>query len=331
MKKNIIIAGYGFSGSSAIIDFLSDYDCFTGFYLSYPSETKVISGALLRELERMIVENNIILLNKFDLFAMISGGMIGLEESINKVIITKLLNLKLNKKKSKIISKMIIESEPEQTIVGQRKNKNHTDITLEILDECYSRLDLPEEFSADEVRYIYLNFVLKLIENRNETSQKLIIFNNDAHIYNRDSALNISNFFKYLVFRNPLDQYYTILSVNGMSELKPLNRTKMLLRFTIGYISKSLKTIRELMINPSIHLIGFEEFLNNNLFRESILKGLKCNNQSKVRSHFRLDYSLSNIGVYKGHLSPVEVTVIFLCCYPIYKLLSRLSNPQINL
>jgi hypothetical protein len=264
--------------------------------------------------------------NKFDLFLLLTGGAIEIEESLNKGVITKILDDKLNKVKPEENMKVLRQIAVNEKHGLDRKNKNHINVSLETLNFVYSFIHEPQDFDFESLERIYLKFISSLIKHRNETSDKSIIFNNDAHIYNNDTIMDITTFHKILVFRNPLDQYSRRKTISYNFKVGFMRRIWRFMSYTRHYVTNSTRTIKLIKRDSNINLINYEFFILNDFGRASILKKLGCNDEHKMTSNFNVNYSISNIGVYKNNLNIIEMVVLFIFCYPFFMLLRNSSQ-----
>jgi len=220
-----------------------------------------------------------------------------MEKALNTNLLNELFENKINIKRSAKNIKSITNISRNEITGLDRKNKNQTDLTCYILESAFSGVSDARVFNINEIGKIYQIFVNQLLESANKLSGKKIIFNNDVHIYNNDSSIDIGDFHKFLVFRNPLDQLSTQLTIYFNDDIIGHKRLIFITRFIIRYNLNFFSTIRAIINDKSVNLINYELFLKKKSLRDNILEKISCLGSEKIKSTFNLEYSKSNIRV----------------------------------
>ena len=299
----LIIVGYGWSGSSAIIDYLYDKGLVCGFFMEYPGEAKILSNRIPLYLKELNNKFNVSDYNIYDFVALISAGRYG-------------MNLALNRK----YHEEFFKNKPNY--FGNQINIEES-ILIDIIRNSVGE----KEITVNEVVKSY-NLIVDGLLNELETNQsKLVVFNNDAHIYRNDSFYDLTGIHKIIVFRNPLDQFTDRYIFSPGQNTSP-NRTRNLFRFILVHNIKLLITIYKTLIDDKLRLISFERFLFDENERERLFQSLNqasvANVESERIKRFEVEKSKKNVGLYKTRLTLLEVTLIYVFAWPLYKFVSKL-------
>lgn len=317
--NNIIVVGFGSSGSSAIIDYLYDLGCFKGFGMDYPSETRILNQSFVNTLENLFSLKNDLILNKNDFLALMSGGRFGLIGNPNSNLIKSILikNSKMNKRSTKVINYINSIKEKEKIVLKDSKillelNRHEWDKHL----KSFSNLKI---YRPEEVKKSCINIISNMIRIMNEDKMK-IIFNNDAHIWNSDSYYTLDSFLNLLVFRNPLDQYARKLNFTDFEEERIFKRIKSLLGFIKYYNISLIASLFKALKKSNLILVHYDQFILNENYRNQLVKIVlgKTKPSPKPEKIFNLDYSLTNIKLPRKKLRLEQVILIAFFCYPIY-------------
>lgn len=286
----IIVAGFGWSGSSAIIDFLFDLGSFEGFGREYPGETKILNKVIVDDLESFFEKKLINKIKINDFLALMSGGHFGLEDNINeKILLTKIDLYEKNK--------IIFEADLSFWIY----------ISLKFKDLVITKI---EDIKIEYIR------IIKIVFDYLSHKEKICIFNNDVHIHNNDSHLDLRFFNKILVFRNPLDQYS---EKKEKSMRFKSNRFKLIIH-VLHYNKSLVNSLMKKKKDNNLKIVNFENFILKKKYREDLLKTIdyiKYNHQER-NNYFNPSKSINNIRIPREELNLFEKLIISISCYPIY-------------
>lgn len=317
--EKIIIAGFGYSGSSAIVDYLYDCTNVTGFYMDYPSETNILNKKIVDDYIDFIENRKIQSLNIYDIAMLVSGGSTGYLKAINFELNSLFISNHLSTIYDKRMLRIISEMELNEYYV-RRENPNIINLTEEILDSIVKQHYPDEQIDVNKFKQNYIRFVELLLQSHSLFSSKTIIFNNDTHIWKKDSYFDVGYLGSILVFRNPLDQYARNLDMFDLYHLTLYRRLKFLIKFLFNYNYEILvATIYSKKNN--YFFISFEDFLLKENIRESIIKKLNLIKYTKSSSKvFDINYSLKGINSYKNILPYYEIILIRILSCIFYRL-----------
>lgn len=299
-KSNFfIVAGMGWSGSSALIDWLYDQKMIIGFKNDYPSETKYIQNFYYEYLSNIFNDKKYIQINFYDISSILTGGMVGLQDAIN----------------STELSKMFSQI---------KKNKN----AIEILDKSWSMV-LKSIFKEKKIitfkdfksfMEFYKDLILKIIFKKNHITKKYVLFNNDSHLYNSDHIIDISSSINIVVYRNPLDQY-----VDQKSAKKIQGFCKTILFLLKFLLTNSIRTVK-ILTKKSIYLkiINFEKFVTDDSYRNNIFNQIFNEKPSIFNySRFSPEKSVKNIFIHRKRLHFYERYIIIAVLFFPYFLIKK--------
>lgn len=299
----LIIVGYGWSGSSAIIDYLYDKGLICGFYMDYPGETKILNYAGPVYFKMLNVKHSVIHFNMYDFVVLISGGRYGLEKSLNKYY-----HKKFFRDNPRYVGDLLNIEEP---------------VLVEIIKNSIG----VKEIGFHDVIENYNLIVDALLNKLESIETRIVTFNNDAHIYRNDSYYDLTDIHKILVYRNPLDQFTDRYIYSPAENTKPYRKIN-LVRFILIHNIKLIVSIYKTLTDKKLKLISFERFLFDENEREKLFDSFYptviSNDFKRRENRFFLEKSRGNIGLYKTRLTLVEITLIYLFSWPLYKLVSVL-------
>lgn len=304
---SLIIAGLGWSGSSAVIDFLFDQGIVRGFYIDYPDETTILHSTVINILLDLHTKYGVNDYNAYDFAFLMSGGRYGLDKARNKEYFSdNIINI-IRKNK-----KILLE---EQFLVNVIKS--------EFQDEY---------IKFHEIKVKYIAVVKKLCLDLETSNDKIILFNNDAHAYNNDSFFELNDYLKIIVYRNPLDQFTDRVILRKYKNYH-LKRTRVLLAFAIVNNVRLIKSFIFSIIDKNTMYFTFEQFLDDPTFSVKIIKFIskKQNLQETKVSKRRFDKERSkgNINIHKGELSLYETLILNIFALPVYKIIFWINSRRL--
>lgn len=320
--KKIIVAGYGSSGSSAVIDFLYDSGLIKGFWMEYPSESRVLNHSLVLKFKRLLILNSINKIKVADLVFIISGGRVFKGLVSEPALMNDVLgNLSSIVRDDLYYSRINEISKHEHIVI--RDSKNHFDLLTEKdISKLLSRQLKVSEININELEKYYCIILKILIEGFEKKTGNYLLFNNDAHLYNNDSLMDLSSFIKILVFRNPLDMYTRKQFIHGYNNLNPIKKIKRILFFSYSFNKKMVKSLINKKKNGYI-LIQFEDFLTNERTRNRLIEHIGMEyNCNVINQKFKIDYSLMQIGVSRSGLDFFSKIFLSLTSIPAYLIVS---------
>lgn len=305
----LIIAGYGWSGSGAIVDFLFDREIVCGFYRDYPNETKVLSKDILDYLILLNKRYGVEKYNAYDLLVLITGGNFGYEYALNNSFHNSFFNNKDGFNGSGVF----------------RKNRKSI-INQTFLNDVSENLVGDGEFGIDKLTHFYKLLMNSIVNELEETQQRVILFNNDVHLYNNDSYFDFRDYHKILVYRNPLDQFVDKEVITRELKKYSFERFCSLFKFVLSYNVKVLLTIIRILRDKNIVLISFERFVRDEDTRDNLVHLFNKKVEPYHVNRFDTNTSIKNIGIYKRKLSIAEVVLIYVMAYPAYLFTQSLKS-----
>lgn len=315
MQKKIIISGLGWSGSSAIIDYLFDKGCVTGFMSKYPEETRIINRRLLDRFLKKLPKRKTTEYNKYDILALITKGNFGLKESLNQKKIESTLDDLFHSHKYVVKDSYF-----------KKKSDNFSEINFDIdfLLNSIEKFLVTGDYSRENFKRTYIKSVENMISHINISSGKSILFNNDVNLWKKSTYFNINNYSKFIVFRNPLDQFSE--GINLKYNYSGIKKIIIMFKFALFFSVVSIKiTLLKYIFKCELNIISFEDFLNDVSLREKIIKIIDCQSLNYYENRFKLEESLTNISNPQKRLTFLQKTFILLTTMPFYLLLNLIK------
>ena len=314
MFKIAHISGLGWSGSSALVDFLFDQSIITGIKSEYPSETSLFDG--FGSLIDFYSKKGYVPLNRITLNSILSGGDV-----------------------DSLISKEFIKSDEYNKYLSSssKVNKNLGGIFF-LSDEkiLVASESLQHDSQSNKKKSIklYFKFLYSLAELTNLTTQKVVVFDNDPHIQSPVTKMLPRESIKILIVRNPGDQISHMISETNIDFSKPTQRLKKTLRASIllslRLIYLSFKSFR-IRFSEDTLIILFEDFVNSSELRKQLLTLFVDTNISLNTVRFNPESSAKGIGISKLKLNYLEKLFIAILCNPPYTFLAYWNNIIFNI
>lgn len=334
-NNKVIISGLGWSGSGALLDYLMDAKCIKGFWMEYPSETHFLNSSILMDIKKAYFTGELKPFSKADFIYLISAGKYEInglnnKQKINQILDFRLIKrLKVRKKYNQKALSYIFEKEPAiSKFVSHREHKNDVKIDYETLFEAVDINCQSESIGINQIIKSYYKTILYLADKFYEVlPKKKIVFNNDAHLYNDDSLLNMDNFIKFVVIRNPIFIYSNRLYVRYDYNMGFIKRFKYLLSYAKDLNIQLIRLIFKFR-RENINIISFEKFTKDNNERLRVLEKIGCRAKFDNMVYYNNSYSISNLKFNNDKLKYIDKFMLVMLTFPFYLTLLLLSRPK---
>jgi len=308
MSKIIHVIGFGWSGSSAILDALYDQEMTQGVTgHNYPLET-----ALFRpknsplDFAKVYSQRNRLDIN--GLLALYTGGRVGLNESLYKDEIENYL---------KRVSK-------KQITPGN--SRNFDDIANSTLKDALSVIVNKKTLTTEELIGNYYEITYELIKWYADETNKTILLNNDPHgrKLKQFQLFDPESIFVFVI-REPLDMIVDRPRYKNMDSFG-VKATLKRIKFSLSHakiISKSLYNAMFIKRNkPESMFVSFESFVGNTKYRNNILQSLlkiETNNIQYIL--FNPEDSKKNTNLHNKKMNFINKLIVKSFCFmPIRKI-----------
>jgi len=304
-----LITGLGWSGSSALIDFLHDQNLISGIKSDYPSETNLFNGRgspkaflLATKKSSTSIQNLISLINGETVSLSIENDSKGLKKFLEAV----------SEKNNNQRGHLSISVRELENIITNEVNFN-----AETLNEFLTG---------------YYNAIFQIATMSSVAVKKIIVFNNDLHLYHRSNKIFPHEGLRILFVRNVYDQIAErkkILSQEG-SKFRLLKITLIVINLSIKIHKLTFQNYSNKKRDNTL-IVQFEDFIHYKELRDKLAILFGANEIIDTQCRFDADKSKLNINIGENYLKLLEkILVLFLCFLP-YKYLVKSNSLEFNL
>lgn len=315
--KGIIIAGLGWSGSSALVDYLFDKNFVVGYMSDYPEETRILNYKSTEELYEIIQSIKELELQKAEIFNHFTNKSFVYSNYNGKRKISRHNNIRTHKHyKVKETYKKLKEYSDDYNSINIDTDKVIQIISKKLIKIITNKLDF--------IR-IYNEILFEIITYRSESKSKIVLFNNDFRFWDRKSIANLNDFKKIIVYRNPLDQIGD--SLYTKHEYPIFKRQIILAKFMLFYPYVTIKiSLMKIFFKKAIHIISFESFLKDIKIKKYVDSLVGCKTETFISNRFDNEASLKNIYSPRSKLSKFHLVLLTLLSMPFWIMLRLLDN-----
>jgi len=290
------IMGIGWSGSSALLDYLFYEGLIVGVNGENPSETRLFNKSAFPLNFILQYQNEFDYIDDICVASLITGGRINYSNSVVK----------------EFLHEWFQGARPR----GNQKNF-HTLSDYEIFNTINNIFENPCRIRTKEFTKKYSELIKKLINLILSSSNKVMTFNQDPTFTNVEKTILFEESTQVVFFRDPKDIIAERLNLNHHN-----NRTLFFISL-IKHIHKSYHKMLSLIIENKIIGVSFERFILDNEYRQNLISNLgfivnNDSNENVINRSFDMGDSKKNIGVYPNTLTKLEIFLVNIFCKKIY-------------
>lgn len=312
-----IVAGFGWSGSGAVIDILREIKNVKAFDVEYRA---IKDPYGLIDLERALTDNWDLLNSDFALRNFIKLSEMHGKKNAKYTKYRMSYEAKINKNFNHLTSKYIQSLIKSDLRFTWWQRHIHSTWFENIWAKFIARLDLvPKGYLTITDKEDFLTkttlYLEKLFDLRNE---KLVVLDQAVSPNNIESGLKyFKNPRMIIVDRNPFD---VLADLRVNKALMSKKDTRNSVETFVNFYKESRSSLKK-VLPDHVKLIMFEDLVNNySAIRSEIINFIGLEEDKSLATFKKFDpaKSLKNIGIYKQHLTADEISQIsfMLDCNP---------------